>query len=43
VNEEVAYKKFLKRTNTDEIRKLCRYLDIVQCKWFNKTKRAVNM
>jgi len=38
MNEEAAYKKILKCTNKDQIRKLGRYLNKVMYKLFNKSK-----
>ena len=38
MNKEVAYRKMLQCTSKDQTRNVGRYLDTVECKWFNKTK-----
>jgi len=40
MNKETAYWKILRCTNKDQIRTLEKYLDKVQCTWFNKTKEV---
>jgi hypothetical protein len=37
MNKVAAYRKMLRWTNRGQIRNLGRYLDIVKCKWSNKT------
>ena len=37
-NEKAAYRKILRCTNKDQIRDLGRYFDVINYKWFNKTK-----
>jgi hypothetical protein len=37
MNKEVACRNMLRFPNKDWMRNLGRYLDIVKCKWFNKT------
>jgi thymidine kinase len=38
---KAAYRKMLRCTNNDETRILGRYLDTVDCKWFNHTKELL--
>jgi hypothetical protein len=40
MNNEAAYSKMLRCTNKDQIKNVGRYLDIVKCKWFSKTKKC---
>jgi hypothetical protein len=40
MNKEVTCRKMLRYANKDQIINVGRYLDIVKCKWFNKTNEV---